>query len=423
MDMINKKHYLTVIIIAHNEGSVVGKTIDSLFDAVKEIRKRMNVRCDFLVNIDKGDKETIKYFESYVNGKDIKINYTNFGDPGLARNAAIRKAKGEYLALIDADDVVSHNWLKNGLERLRDASLRDVVHPETEIRFDRKKIKSCSIREEYTDYWRETLALIGGNRWCSVVMGRREVFKRCKYPSSKNGFGYEDYYFNCSVVKSGGRNLVARGTTAFCFQKDISVTTRTHADHKVLAFHRLFNIKDLQKKMKVFGFPEVKKINSSNIKIPETIKPEIECLARKYKDFKKYLIDDFAEVEIGVSGRDADLIVGENFCRLFSELNLRFLPKKIYFVDNCKLGQRKCYQEWVILMSQEAKVNPECGNTINFFKYFGPLSVEVQNEMIARLIVQVKPKKIIVGEFMIDWVKKHRTFLKMNKITVVFNKE
>src|SRR3989337_2791543 len=54
----------------------------------------------------------------------------------FARNKALEETRGEFIAFVDADITVDNNWLKSGLEALKNADYVGGV-----VLFDRKQLK------------------------------------------------------------------------------------------------------------------------------------------------------------------------------------------------------------------------------------------------------------------------------------------
>ena len=105
-----KKVDVSVVITAHNEGILAHKTMLSVLRAVSQLEES-NVSYEILVHIDNGTPDTKRYFERYKKEDKVSILYNEFGDLSKSRNFTIQQAKGEYIALADADDLYSENWL------------------------------------------------------------------------------------------------------------------------------------------------------------------------------------------------------------------------------------------------------------------------------------------------------------------------
>ncbi len=425
--MSDNKVTLAIVIVSHSEGQIAGRTIHSLVRAVEKLKDK-KIDYQFLVNIDNGDEQTIDFFEDAIKDLNGKVYHTNYGDPGLARNSIIKKAKSEYIAMIDADDMVSSNWLLEGLEKAMSAKEPILVHPEVEIRFDEEKVCSVDIRVEYEDNWHETLALIEGNRWCSIVIGRRDYFIRNLYSASRRGFGYEDYYFNCSTVAAGIKHVVAKGTTVFCLQKKGSVSDVTHENNMVLPCNKLFDLRRLQETAKIKQLPEVvypTEKTTDEKKISEPIKVEIKSIVENEPELS-YIGKNLSKAKVNKNDKKSDLIVGILFCRMIVGINLRFLPKRIIFwngKDSRTSNRLMDRLEWVILttsIKDESAVN--MANYLDFDFNFGKAPVLVQNIVLERLIVQSKVKRIVKNSFVEPWLKLHEGFLTQNHIRIYDNK-
>ncbi len=90
---------VSVIMPTYNRGNVIARAIDSVLS---------QTFYDFeLIVLDDGSKDNTHEVVSMYLKRDRRIKYffrQNSGKPAIARNYAIRKASGEYLAFLDSDD-------------------------------------------------------------------------------------------------------------------------------------------------------------------------------------------------------------------------------------------------------------------------------------------------------------------------------
>lgn len=416
MTVLSKKS-LTIIITAHSEGDLSDLSVSSILKAAKKLDK-IGIEYDILVNIDRGDRKTIDYFERLTDER-ISINYSDYGDPGLARNAAIRKAKGRYLAMIDADDAVSGNWLVQAMKRVMNSNRLLLAHPEIELRYSKKGFISLNVRSNLNSLWEDTLALILGNRWCSVVVGKREVFLKNPYSKSADGFGYEDYYFNCMTVYSGVEQTIIHGTTAFCLQKEKSITKKTHKNNEVLPYLELFNYKYLQKQMVKNGLPQYS-YEKEEIKVPRYVLSQL----IEFCDGRNGLGEMIKEVEkLMVNKNDAYecVGVGELFCKMVDKIRLKKKTERMYFVNNIvDYYEKKINNDSLVVMLGEENNLPTNGNVLDFYRFFGGAPFWIKEAMMVKIMIEFKIRSIIVcdNEFAKKWVRKYKSFMEKNEIEV-----
>ena len=416
-----KNKTLSIIITAHHEGEIIERAIKSLFVAAKRLKK-IDIEYNFLVNVDKGDEKTIKSLKKYENRKDFSIFRTEFGDPGLARNSIIKMATGKYVTLMDADDMISENWLEVAMKRILTEHGKIVIHPEAELRFDRTKMLSLNLRvDSKKDFWLNKLSLFGDNRWCSIVLGKRELFLENEYSESVHGFGYEDYYFNCITTDKKIRHLVAPQTTAFLLQKENSVTTKTHLDNDVLPYVNLFNLKKMKIKTKFFGLPKPFEYSRPH-KVPVFVKEQAQKIKNIDVNIVNFLKKSF-EVCAVQDGSFDDYWIGVTFCEMIKKTKLKDI-KKILFLDNLvELNEIK-YEKGVLYVVIGAENISSGNNVLAFKKFFGWTAPIVKDLVLTRLIVQIHPREIKIGESEVirRWVREHGKYLVENNINIITKK-
>lgn len=101
-----KNSFISVIVPTYNRADFVGETIESILN---QTYKNFE-----LIIVDDGSTDNTE--EVIGKFKDSRIKYIktdNWGGPARPRNTGIKKAKGEYIAFCDDDDI----WLPKKLEK------------------------------------------------------------------------------------------------------------------------------------------------------------------------------------------------------------------------------------------------------------------------------------------------------------------
>jgi glycosyltransferase involved in cell wall biosynthesis len=227
---------ISCILTLHAEGLIAHKTIRSINRAMKYAERRGLVTELFIV-LDRTTSETRRYVEtSSIIDPATCIISTDFGDPGLARNAAIERACGEYVAIIDGDDLISENWLVRAHEVNR-LSHDYVMHPEVNVSFDQKTELLYSPDQHQEDF--DETNLIVENYWPALSFSRRETFLVNPYSATPplSGFGFEDWHWNCEVMARGFVHKPAPGTAHFIRSKEMGSRNNDAASRNMLMRH------------------------------------------------------------------------------------------------------------------------------------------------------------------------------------------
>lgn len=146
--MTDKKPFFSVIIPAHNSAEYIEKGLES-------IRGQSFKDYELIVVCDKCTDNTAEVVEAYKPEKLIK---TEYGLDGMARNAGIDAAEGEYLLFMDDDDWFLHEYV---FEQLHAAIMQE-------------KAKGVTVDIiMFSFIWK-------GRGYCSQVSGHRiAVWSKC----------------------------------------------------------------------------------------------------------------------------------------------------------------------------------------------------------------------------------------------------
>lgn len=263
---MRKEMDLTAVITAHNEGLVAHKTMLSIFCALERLEKA-GYSYEIIVHIDNGDNKTKSYFKRYEKDRRITIFDNHFGDLGSSRNYAARHSNGRLVAFLDGDDLISDNWFIEGVKMFEKHDDEFVVHPEAVLNFGFNQPSVLTIQKPSLGRDEDTILLVGENRWCSVVMAKRETFQKYPYYIKTPGCNYEDYVFNIETIEHEVRHRIAKNTVLFYRRSMDSMLSKGNAMFETIPPVSLFDF-DKVKKIKTIinpkTFEENRKIKANN---------------------------------------------------------------------------------------------------------------------------------------------------------------
>jgi glycosyltransferase involved in cell wall biosynthesis len=193
--------HITAVINGHREGLLAGPSIASLQDAVLHARSN-GIEVETCIVLDRPDDVTLAIFQENLNDEHNLV-ITDYGDLGLARNRAVEEGHGEFIGFLDADDLWSFNWLTASFNYSRKQKNPFVAHSEVNIVFGGARNFWMHVDSEAAGFDPGHLGL--GNYWDSMSFAPRQLYK--KYPFSQasfgEGFGYEDWHWNCETLLDG----------------------------------------------------------------------------------------------------------------------------------------------------------------------------------------------------------------------------
>ena len=453
----------SAIITAHNEGLLAHKTMRSVLAGLKKITEA-KYTYEIIIHIDNGDKTTRDYFSRYKKDKDVKIFENSFGDTGSSRNFAVEKSSGKYIAFLDADDLMSDNWFVNAIKELEKAEVETVVYPEAVLTFGLDlKNNVLSIQKPSYGKEKDTILMLGENRWCSVVMGKRETFQKIPYKKLGLGYSHEDYVFNIEIIENNINQVIAKDTVLFYRRSEKSRLSSSNQNHATIPYMKLFDfdfvkqldvvsIKDIDVRLKNKGYRFYKKIRNNNFLnyfITPVAKITIKVLNKNNsKEVPDFVIREWKRINKiefqlyphpwvvkGVLFYEAEkqVAVGNAYLELINNVKNRN-PDYVFIVpwvvrggaDKVLFNYIEALHEvygWRFTVIATLPANnrwnkrlPDYVDFIDFGNKTQILSPEQQENLFTRLIVQLKCKRlhIINSEYGYKWVKSHLGLLQNN---------
>jgi GT2 family glycosyltransferase len=191
------KPLITIIVPVRNEE----KTIDACLRSLKAL----NYPTHEIIVVNDGSSDRTEEILGQFDA--ITVLRTEGVGPSMARNLAIEKAGGEYLAFTDGDCIVDREWINQLLAYFTNATVMgvggDQLCPEDETPFGKDVHDFMNLIAFATDYLKTKKAVmeVTHNPTCNM-MYRREAFQVMGF-FKKDLWPCEDLEFDYRLIRAG----------------------------------------------------------------------------------------------------------------------------------------------------------------------------------------------------------------------------
>ena len=210
---------LSLIVNVHAEGPILIPTIKSAAMAVEKA-KSAGLSVEFILLADNPDSETLILSDMLQPIYGFEVKKVSVKDLGLARNAGLSLTKGEIVAFMDGDDLMSENWLLQGYRAAKQFGPSVVLHPEMNYLFGNGNTYIYLHRDmDSQDFDMNVLVL--QNYWTALTIGHRETYENYPYEPNtlKDGWGFEDWGWNILTISNGVKHKTVPNTAHYIRKK------------------------------------------------------------------------------------------------------------------------------------------------------------------------------------------------------------
>ncbi len=185
---------VSILMPAYNSERFIGEAIDSILN-------QSYTNFELIIFDDGSSDGTRKVIESYNDSRIVKVlSDKNYGVV-KARNEMIDRAKGKYIALMDADDIADPTRLETQIEVL-EAGDCDICGSAQWV-LDEASSRIKKSKDKFTDADLRALLSVYCGLCNSTITGKAEIFKRFKYDTTI--LTSEDYFLWVQMAAAGFR--------------------------------------------------------------------------------------------------------------------------------------------------------------------------------------------------------------------------
>lgn len=214
---------VSIVLNMHREAVYLRPTLYSL-DACAREASKAGIKVELVAVFDRPDKDTLEVFhQTRLHAFDkVKTIQVDVGSLGLARNAGIQVAEGEFIWTADGDDLVSRNSIVELLNIARNhPSSKVAVFVDFWIAFG----EPYHVARYVDSKWLTAADFTHQHPYVSRIFINRSTFDSIRYLDLKitTGFAYEDWDFNCRLLVAGYEFKIAPHTAIFYRQRSNSL--------------------------------------------------------------------------------------------------------------------------------------------------------------------------------------------------------
>jgi len=186
---MNKEPLISVLMPAYNAERYIK-------DAIESILSQSYKKFELLIYDDGSTDDTRKMVDKYSDERIVKVYADENSGVVVARNVLIDKARGAYIALMDADDIAHPMRLERQIKYLLNNPVDLCGSSQWNLNELTGKLKAS--KDSYTDADLRSLLVAFCSICNSTIMGKSDIFKKFKY--SLNVPMAEDYYLWCQMA-------------------------------------------------------------------------------------------------------------------------------------------------------------------------------------------------------------------------------
>lgn len=228
------KELISVLIPAYNVEKYIGKCLESILSQTYE-----NIE---IVVIDDGSTDnTLSVCDEYAaKSNKIRVIHTQNGGVSKARNMALEFSKGDFVAWIDADDLVSCKYIETlyNLLKNNDADVA-VVGFEKFVEnppFVQEEDYKCLVCDKYYPLKQLTFDYLWLVQWGKLI--KKEFYNGIKYPEGQN---HEDEYVMYQLYYRTNRIAYALNPLYFYRENPESIMGKKYNESRLFVLEALHN--------------------------------------------------------------------------------------------------------------------------------------------------------------------------------------
>lgn len=241
---------VSVVLNMHREALYLRPTLYSLEACAREASKA-GTKVELVAVFDRPDQDTLEVFhQTHLQAfEKIKTIQIDVGSLGLARNAGIQAAEGEFIWTADGDDLVSRNSIVELINIARtNQHSKTAVFVDFWVAFG----EPYHVARYADSTWLTAADFAFQHPYVSRIFINRSAFDSLRYLDLKvtTGFAYEDWDFNCRLLAAGYSFKIAPLTAIFYRQRSNSLLKQANSiSAKMIPHSTLFEPKNYRAAM------------------------------------------------------------------------------------------------------------------------------------------------------------------------------